>query len=291
MRTELSSRERTVVIGPELPFVVIGERINPSGRKKLGAEMAAGDFNRVRQDAQVQIRAGAQMLDINAGYAMGDEVAMLRGAVRTVQEVCDAPLCLDSSRTDALEAALSVYEGKALVNSVTGEEARLSTILPLVRKYHAAVIGVVSDEAGIPEDAGARLAVARRIVARARDAGISSDDVLLDPICLPVAVDPASAAVTFETIRLIREELGNNLCCGASNVAFGLPERAILSATFLAMAIRCGLTAAVADVTAEVVRTTALAADVLLGRDEYAASWLSHYRAKRKTEDDLARIG
>src|SRR5262249_49080987 len=157
--------------GPGLPFVLIGERINPSGRKKLGAEMAAGDFRRVQQDAQAQLNAGAHMLDVNAGYAMGDEAAMLRDAVRAIQEVCDAPLCLDSSRIEALEAALAVYEGKALVNSVTGEEARLSAILPLVRKYNAAVIGVVSDESGIPENARGRLEIARRILAQTRDGG------------------------------------------------------------------------------------------------------------------------
>lgn len=289
MRTELSSRGKTVVIGPDLPFVLIGERINPSGRTKLGAEMAAGNFDRVRRDALAQVSGGARMLDINAGYAMGDEVSMLRGAVRAVQEVCDVPLCLDSSQTEALEAALAVYEGKALINSVTGEEARLNAVLPLVRKYHAAVIGIVSDEEGIPDSARGRLAIAQRIIARARYAGIPSDDVLLDPICLPVAVDAHSAAVTFETIRLIREELGNNLCCGASNVAFGLPERGVLSAAFLAMAIECGLTAAIGDAMGEAVYAAVLASDVLTGRDEYAAHWLARYREKQNVGAKLAR--
>jgi 5-methyltetrahydrofolate--homocysteine methyltransferase len=291
MRCKLSSRGQAIEIGPDVPFVLIGERINPTGRKKLGAQMAAGDFSAVRRDAEAQVAAGARMLDVNAGYPMGDEIAMLRDAVRAVQAVCDAPLCLDSSRVDALEAALAVYEGKALVNSVTAEEERLRAILPEVRKYNAAVIGVVSDESGIPVGARERLAVARKIVARARAYGIADEDVILDPICLPVAVDPHSAGVTLETIRLIREELAANTCCGASNVAFGLLERAGLSAAFLAMAIECGLTAAIADVRNPVVPDLVLAAQVLIGRDEYAARWLAHSREKLKLGAELARVG
>lgn len=291
MRTELSSRGQTAAIGPDLPFVLIGERINPTGRKKLGAQMAAGDFSAVRRDAESQVASGARMLDVNAGFPMGDEITMLRDAVHAVQASCCVPLCLDSSRSDALQAALAVYEGKALVNSVTGEEERLLAILPLVRKYNAAVIGVVSDESGIPAGPRARLEVARKIVARAHDYGIPAEDVILDPICLPAAVDAHAAEVTIETIRLIRDELAANTCCGASNVAFGLPERAALSAAFLAMAIGSGLTAAIADVRSPVVREAVLAAEVLTGRDEYAAHWLAYSREKLKAAAQLARVG
>ncbi|MBZ5577234.1 MAG: dihydropteroate synthase [Acidobacteriia bacterium] len=288
MHTELHSRNRTVLIGADQPFVLIGERINPTGRKSLGAQMAAGDFTAVRRDAQTQIAAGARVLDVNAGSPLGDETVMLRQAVLAIQEVEDVPLCLDSSRADALEAALAIYSGKALVNSVTGEEARLELILPLIRKYRCAVIGLVSDDAGISNDPGARLAVARKIVERARDHGVPASDVILDPLCLAVATDPRSALVTFETMRRIRGELGVNLCCGASNVSFGLPDRAALTAAFLPMAMSCGLTSAIADITQPAVREAVLAGDLLCARDENAAHWLARYREKRKAMDDAS---
>ena len=288
MRTELHSRTQTVIIGPEEPFAIIGERINPTGRKRLGAQMAAGDFGTVRRDAVAQAAAGAALLDINAGYPMGDEAAMLRDAVRAVQDVVETPLCLDSARTEALDAALSVYQGKALVNSVTGEEERLEMILPLVRKYGAAVIGMLSDESGIPPGPEQRLAVARKIVARARDFGIPPEDVVFDPLCLTIASDSGSARVTLETIRLVRDELDANLCCGAGNVSYGLPERATISAAFLAMAMSHGLSSAIADVTQPAIRDAVLAADLLRGRDEYAARWLAHYREKQKHLAELS---
>ena len=288
MHTELHSRSRTVIIGPDQPFVLIGERINPTGRKKLGAQMAAGDFSAVRSDARAQAAAGACVLDVNAGSPLGDEVVMLREAVRAIQNVEDVPLCLDSSRVEALEAALAVYTGKAVVNSVTGEEARLELILPLIRKYGCAVIGLVSDEGGISNDPGQRLAVARKILERARDHGVPPSDVILDPLCLAVATGPRSALVTFETMRRIRDELGVNLCCGASNVSFGLPDRAALTAAFLPMAVMCGLTSAIADVTQPIVREAVLAGDLLCARDENAARWLAHYREKRKAMADAS---
>lgn len=285
MRTELHSRTRSVVIGSDLPFVAIGERINPTGRKKLGPQMAAGDFSAVERDARAQAAAGAALLDINAGYPMGDETAMLRDAVRAAQAACDLPLCLDSSHPDALAAALEVYEGKALVNSVTGEEAQLETILPLVRKHHCAVIGLLSDERGISPDPAERLAVAHKIVAVARDHGIPAEDVILDPICLAVATEPHSVPITLETLRLIRDALGVNTCCGAGNIGFGLPDRATLTAAFLPMAICSRLTSAITDVMNPLIRETLLATDVLLGRDEYARRWLAHYR------ENLRRAG
>lgn len=288
MQTELQSRRRTVLIGPDQPFVLIGERINPSGRRKLGEQMAAGDFTPVGRDAQTQVRAGAQVLDVNAGSPLGDEVAMLCQAVRVIQEVEDIPLCLDSSRVEALEAALSIYAGKALVNSVTGEESRLEAILPLARKHGCAVIGLLSDEGGISNDPGARLMVARKILNRARDHGIAAEDVVLDPLCLTVATDGRAVQVTLETMRRIRDELGVNQCCGASNISFGLPDRAILTAAFLPMAMACGLTCAIADATQPVVREAALAGDLLTGRDAYATRWLAHYREKRKAADEAS---
>jgi len=285
MRTELHSRSRSVVIGPDEPFVAIGERINPTGRKKLGAQMAKGDFSAVERDAIAQVAAGAQVLDINAGYPMGDEQAMLREAVRAAQEAADVPLALDSSRVDALDSALAVYQGKALVNSVTAEEQRLNEVLPLVRKYRCAVIGLANGDAGISQDPRERLAAARLIVERARDYGIAPEDVIIDPLCMAIASDPRSVEVTLETIRLICAELGVNQCCGAGNVSFGLPDRAAIGAAFLPMAAASGLTAAIADVTQPAIRDAILAADLLLGRDPYAARWLAYYREKRKARE------
>jgi 5-methyltetrahydrofolate--homocysteine methyltransferase len=290
MRTELHSNRQSVVIGPGLPFVMIGERINPTGRKKLGPQMAAGDFSAVRRDAQAQAAAGALVLDINAGYPLGDEIVMLCNAVRAVQEVCDVPLSLDSSSPEALAAALEICAGKPLVNSVTGEQARLEAILPLVRKHHCAVIGMLSDEKGIPRQPRERLEIGRKIVARARDHGIPAEDVILDPICLALATEPQSALVTLETLRLIRDELGVNTCCGASDIGFGLPERPALSAAFLSMAISDGLTSAITDATNPLIRQALLATDLLLDRDDCAARWLAYYRGKQKAAE-LPRVG
>ena len=270
---------------------MIGERINPTGRKKLGAQMAAGDFSAVRKDAQSQIAAGAQMLDVNAGYPLGDEVAMLAEAVRVVQEATSAPLCMDSSLTEALEAALSAYRGKALVNSVTAEDERLERILPLVRRHGAAVIGMANDEAGISSDPLTRLSAARKIVERASDHGIPPADVVIDPLCMAISADPQAALITFQTIRLIREELGVNMCCGVGNISFGLPERGAMSAAFLPIAISCGLTSGIADPTNPVIRDAVRAGKVLFGRDEYAAHWIAGFREKQKVLAELSRAG
>lgn len=282
METTLSSKTTSIVIGPGRPFVMIGERINPSGRKKLGAEMAAGDYSRVRRDAQAQVAAGAHVLDVNAGYPLGDEPAMLVSAIHTVMEVTEVPLCIDSSVMEALEAALSVYPGKALVNSVTGEDDRLEHLLPLIKKHGAAVIGMANDETGIFNDPEARLAVARKIVQRAQDHGIPPEDVIIDPLCLTVAADPQAPQVTLATMRLIRDELGVNMCCGASNVSFGLPDRSAINAAFLSIAMACGLTCAITDPTNPVIRQAILASDVLYGHDEYAAAWIADFRERQK---------
>ena len=279
MQTVLRSRSAEVVVSPEHPFVIIGERINPTGRKVLAAEMTAGRMDRVRADAIAQVRSGAQMLDINAGVPGVDEPALLVAAIRAVTEVVDVPLCIDSSVVEALEAALPVYEGKALVNSVTAEDERLDRILPLVRKHGAAVIGMANDETGISMVPAERLELARRIVERAVDHGIPREDVIIDPIAMTVAADPTCGLVTLETMRLIRDELGNNMTCGASNVSFGLPDRPTVNAAFLPLAMHAGLTCAITNPLEDHVRRAILAGDLLLGHDEYAMRWISSYRA------------
>ncbi len=282
METELHSKTKTIVIGPGHPFVMIGERINPSGRKKLGAEMAAGDFDRVRRDAVAQVAAGAHMLDVNAGVPIADEAQLMVAAIRAVGEVTDVPLCLDSSVIEALEAGLSAYEGKALVNSVTGEDERLEVMLPLVKKHGAAVIAMANDETGISMDPEYRLGVARKILHRAQDHGIPPENVIVDPLALTVAADPAAVTATLETMRLIHTELGLNMVCGASNISFGLPERAPLNAAYLSMGMLRGLTCAITDPTNAVIRQAVLASDVLLGHDEYAQRYIADYRSRQK---------
>ncbi len=283
METILTSKTKTVVISPDRPFVIIGERINPTGRKKLAAEMAALDMSRVRRDALAQVTAGAHMLDVNAGVPAVDEAELLVAAVRAIMEVTDVPLCLDSSVVEALEAALPAYAGKPLVNSVTGEDERLERILPLVKKHGAAVIGMANDEIGISNDPHYRLSVARKIVQRAQDHGIPPQDVVIDPLALTVAADSQAVRITLETMRLIRDELGVNMVCGASNVSFGLPDRPAVNAAYLPLAMLCGLTCAITDPTVPLIRQAVLASDLLLGRDEYAVRWIANFREKQKS--------
>ena len=281
METRLSSRSREVVIAIDRPFVVIGERINPTGRKVLAAEMKEGRMDRVRADAVAQTEAGAHMLDVNAGIPAIDEPALLVATIRAVSAVSDAPICIDSSVIEALEAGLAAYEGKALVNSVTAEEERMEKILPLVKKHGAAVIGMANDETGITMVPAERLALARRIIERAADHGIPKEDVIIDPIAMTVAADPTCGLITLETMRLIRDELGNNMICGASNVSFGLPERAAVNAAFLPLAMHAGLTCAITNPLEPQVRRAILAGDLLLGHDEYAMRWIASYRAEQ----------
>ena len=279
MDTILRSRSREVVISIDRPFVVIGERINPTGRKVLAAEMKEGRMDRVRADAIAQAAAGAHMLDVNAGIPAADEPALLVAAIKAVSEVSDLPICIDSSVMEALEAALAAYEGKALVNSVTAEDERMDRILPLVKKHGAAVIAMANDETGISMVPEERLAIARRIIERAAEYGIPREDVIIDPIAMTVAADPTCGLVTLETMRLIRDELGNNMTCGASNVSFGLPDRATVNAAFLPLAMHAGLTCAITNPLVPEVRRAVLAGDLLLGHDEYAMRWISSYRA------------
>lgn len=281
METVLTSPTRQVRIGPELPFVIIGERINPTGRARLAAEMAAGNFERVRADALAQVAAGAHMLDVNAGIPMADEPALLAEAVRLVQSVVDVPLSIDSSVVAALEAGLAAYKGKPLINSVTGEEERLQAVLPLAAKYGAAVIGVANDERGISQDPDVRFEVACKILARAEAYGIPRQDVLIDPLAMPVGAVSTAGVSVFRLLRRVREELGVNTVCGASNISFGLPGRPALNATFLAMAIASGLTCAITNPLEESIRSTILAADVLMGHDENCLAWLRAQRAQQ----------
>jgi 5-methyltetrahydrofolate--homocysteine methyltransferase len=267
------------VVSGDRPFVIIGERINPTGRKVLAAEMKEGKMDRVRADAMAQAAAGAHMLDVNAGIPALDEAALLVAAIRAVSEVCDLPICIDSSIIEALEAGLSAYQGKALVNSVTAEEERMERIFPLVKKHGAAVIGMANDETGISMIPEERLALARRIIERAGDYGIPQEDVIIDPIAMTVAADPTCGVITLETMRLIRDMLGNNMTCGASNVSFGLPDRATVNAAFLPLAMNAGLTCAITNPLVPEVRRAVLAGDLLLGHDEYAMRWIASYRA------------
>jgi 5-methyltetrahydrofolate--homocysteine methyltransferase len=281
METILESPTRKVVIGPDQPFVIIGERINPTGRKVLAAELQQGKLDRVLADAEAQVTAGAAMLDVNAGVPGADEPALLIQLVQAVQEITDVPLSIDSSVAAALEAALPVCHGKPLVNSVTGEEDRMEAILPLVGRTGAAVIGLAHDEAGPSMDPHERLRVARKIVQRAADHGIPPENVLIDPMAMTVGADSNSARVTLETIRLVRQELGNNLTLGASNISFGLPDRKLINAAFLALAMGSGLTSAIANPLAEGVRTTVMAADLLLARDPYGMEWIREHRKRQ----------
>ena len=276
--TIISSATREVAIGFERPFVMIGERINPTGRKLLAEEMKAGDFSRVEADAIAQVAAGARMLDVNAGIPLADEPALLATAVQLVQTVTDVPLSIDSSIIEALEAGLAVYQGKALVNSVTGEDENLERVLPLVAKYGAAVLAISNDETGISEDPDVRYAVAAKIVQRAADHGIAACDVVVDPLVMPIGAMGTAGQQAFRLLRRLREELGVNTTCGASNVSFGLPNRQVVTGTFLAMAIASGMTSAIMNPLHAEVKTAIMAADVLSGNDRDCAAWIRAHR-------------
>jgi 5-methyltetrahydrofolate--homocysteine methyltransferase len=275
--TVVSSASREVVIGSGRPFVVIGERINPTGRKKLAAEMAAGDFSTVVIDTMAQVEAGAHMLDVNAGIPLADEPAILAETVRLVQSLTDVPLSIDSSIVAALEAGLAVYEGKALVNSVTGEDERLESVLPLVAKHGAAVVAISNDETGISEDPDVRFAVAKKIVERAADHGIAAADVVVDPLVMPIGAIGTAGQQVFRLVRRLHEELGVNTTCGASNISFGLPNRNGINGAFLAMAIASGMTSAITSPLHTEVRQAVMAADVLMGTDRHAEAWIRAY--------------
>jgi 5-methyltetrahydrofolate--homocysteine methyltransferase len=280
METVLRGTDSTVHIAPDRPTVLIGERINPTGRKKLATELEAGNIEVVKREALVQIEAGADVIDVNVGATGVDQVAVLPRAVEMVQEVVKAPLSIDTSDPAALAAALQVYQGKPLVNSVNGEEKNLSRVLPLVADYGAAVIGLCMDEEGISDDPHRRLEIARKIVERAKALGIPREDILIDCLALTVSADSGAALVTLEAIRLVKDELGVNMTLGASNVSFGLPDRELLNGLFLAMAISEGVNAPI--VNAAQVRQAILAVNVFLGRDEFALRYIKDYRKRQK---------
>ncbi|MDQ3449028.1 MAG: dihydropteroate synthase [Chloroflexota bacterium] len=277
-RTVISSATREVVIGDDRPFVIIGERINPTGRKLLAEEMKAGDFSRVERDTLAQVEAGAHMLDVNAGIPLADEPAILARTIQLVQSLTDVPLSIDSSIVEALEAGLAAYQGKALVNSVTGEEEQLARVLPLVKKYGAAVVAISNDETGISEDPDVRFAVAKRIVERAADHGISREDIVVDPLLMPIGALPTAGRQVFRILGRLRDELKVNSTCGASNVSFGLPNREGINGAYLAMAMASGLTSAITDPLAEGVRKAVMAGDVLMGNDRNASRWIRTHR-------------
>jgi len=279
MDTVLRSRGASVTIGAAQPFCVIGERINPTGRKRFAEELRGGDLSTVTLDAVNQVQAGANMLDVNAGIPLVDEAELLQAMLKTVQAAVDVPICIDSSVIEALEAGLSAYEGRALVNSVTAEDERLDEILPLVARHGAAVIGLANDETGIPETPQKRLECARKIVSAANDHAIATEDVVIDPLAMTVGADTEAVTTTLATISLIRDELGVNMCLGASNVSFGLPQRHVLNAGFLPMAMAAGLTSAIMS-TAEVCVQSVRASDLLLGHDPWGGSWIAAHRAR-----------
>jgi 5-methyltetrahydrofolate--homocysteine methyltransferase len=280
METRVSSPSKEVIIGDNQPTVLIGERINPTGKKKLAEALKAGDLEVVRKEALAQTQAGADIIDVNVGVFGSDETALLPKAVQAVMETVDTPLCIDSSNPDALEAALKVHKGKPLVNSVTGEEHSLKRVLPLIKKYGAAVIGLVQDEDGIPKDAEGRVRVAHKIVDRVEAAGIPREDLVIDCLAFAVGAEPASGAAVMEAIRRIKAELGVNMTMGASNVSFGLPDRELLNNAFVVMATAAGATCLIVDVAK--VRSIILAADLVLGRDKRARRYIEAYRQRSK---------
>jgi 5-methyltetrahydrofolate--homocysteine methyltransferase len=283
VHTVVSSATREVVIGPDQPFCLIGERINPTGRKLFAEQLRAGDLSRIAVDVEQQVAGGATMLDVNMGVPLADEAELLSRAVTMIQELTDLPLCIDSSVVEALEAGLSAYRGKALVNSVTGEQERLHAILPLVSEYGAAVIALPNEEDEIPDDPRKRLEITRKIVDVAVDEyGIPLEDIVIDPLAMPIGADSTLVRKTLDTIELIRDEFGLNMTLGASNVSFGMPDRHALGAAFLPMAMTCGLTSAVMDVRTPQIVEAVKAADLLLGNDEWGAAWIAAHRAKKQ---------
>jgi 5-methyltetrahydrofolate--homocysteine methyltransferase len=281
METRVSSSQKEVLINATRPTVLIGERINPTGKKKLAAALQAGDMDAVRMEASTQVRDGADILDVNVGVPGLDEVKLLPQAVQVIMDVVDVPLCLDSHNPKALEAAIKVYRGKPLINSVNGEERSLRELLPVVKEYGAAVIGLTMDENGIPNDAETRLRIAHKIVESAEALGIRREDVIIDCLAMAIGVDNTVGNLTLEAIRRVKAELGVNMTFGGSNISFGMPDRHLLNSAFLSMAIAAGVTCPIVDV--KQVRPIILATDLVLGRDRRGTRYLSAYRQRQKS--------
>ena len=284
MHTVLSSPTKTVTIGHDVPFVIIGERLNPTGRKIFQEKLRANDLSTINIDVADQVAGGCDMLDVNMGVPLTDEPALLASAIKLVQSLTDLPICIDSSVIEALEAGLAVYEGKALVNSMTGEDERMDLILPLVKKYDAAILALPNDEIEIPMLAKDRMVIVEKIVRRVEKEGISLENLLIDPLAMPVGADPENAKHTLETIYLIKEKYGLNMSIGASNVSFGLPNRHALNAAFMPMAMAMGLTSAIMDGRTPEVVQAVRASDLVLGLDQWGANWISNFRANKEAQ-------
>jgi 5-methyltetrahydrofolate--homocysteine methyltransferase len=286
MHTVVQSASKTVTIGHDQPFVIIGERINPTGRKKFQELLRAGDLSTIAVDVESQVKGGADMLDVNMGVPLTDEPALLASAIKMIQGITDIPICIDSSVIEALQAGLEAYEGKALVNSMTGEDDRMELILPLIKKHNAAIIALPNDEIGIPATAAERIVITEKIIRAVEKHGISLDNLVIDPLAMTVGADPEAVKITLETIHLIREKFGLNMTLGASNISFGLPNRHALNAAFLPAAMSHGLTCAVMDARTPAINEAVRAADLLLGMDQWGGNWISRFRAQEaaKTE-------
>ena len=279
METKISSAKKEVIVSDGGPTILIGERINPTGKKKLAAALKAGDFNVMRQEAKAQVEAGADILDVNVVAPEVDEISVLPKAIEIIMSVVDVPLCIDINNPAALKAALKVYEGKPVVNSVSGEERSLSEVLPFVKEYGAAVIGMALDDSGIPKEAERRVEVANKIIERAESLGISREDIIIDCLALAVSSDDRAGFVTLQAIRMVKEQLGVNQTLGASNISFGLPDRPLVNKAFLSLAIEAGVTCPTVD--AAQVRATVMATDLILGRDRFAQRYIKDYRQRQ----------
>lgn len=279
MHTVLSSPGQTVTIGHDQPFCIIGERINPTGRKKFQLELRAGNLSAIEKDVTDQIAGGANVLDVNMGVPLTDEPALLSKAITLIQSITDMPICIDSSIIEALQAGLEAYQGKALVNSVTGEDERMELVLPLIKKHGAAIIALPNDETGIPATAAERMVITEKIVRAVEKHGIPLEDLVIDPLAMTVGADPEAVKITLETIYLIREKWGLNMTLGASNISFGLPYRHALNAAFLPAAMSHGLTSAVMDSRTPLIVESVRAADLLLGLDPWGSTWITRFRA------------
>ena len=282
MHTVLRSATKEVAIGHDQPFCIIGERINPTGRKIFQEQLRAGDLSAIERDVAAQVAGGAMVLDVNMGVPLTDEPQLLKTAIKMIQDLTDLPICIDSSVVEALEAGLSVYDGRALVNSVTAEDERLAAILPLVRDHGAAVIALPNDHDEIPMEADKRLTLTKKILETAvGQYGLAVEDVVIDPLAMPIGADPNIVNVAYETMRRIRDEFGVNMTVGASNVSFGMPDRHTINATFLPMAMANGLTSAIMDARTPRIVEAVKAADLLLGHDQWGAAWIAAHRAKQ----------
>ena len=284
MHTVLSSHGKTVTIGHDQPFCIIGERINPTGRKNFQLQLREGDLSAIEKDVFAQIAGGADVLDVNMGVPLTDEPALLSKAITLIQTLTDMPICIDSSIIEALQAGLEAYQGKALVNSVTGEDERMELVLPLIKKHGAAIIALPNDETGIPATAAERMVITEKIVRAVEKHGIPLEDLVIDPLAMTVGADPEAVKITLETIYLIREKWGLNMTLGASNISFGLPYRHALNAAFLPAAMSHGLTSAVMDARTPQIVESVRAADLLLGLDPWGSNWITRFRAMQSAK-------